>query len=264
MDLGIDGRVVMVAAASKGIGKAVALAFAEEGCRVSICSRNEDSLEAARREIEPVSGPQDIMAVVADVSDPDDLENWVKRTVENFGTVDILVTNTGGPPAAKFLDLNDNQWISGVESTLMNVVRLSRQVVPIMQAKGWGRIVHITSLVAKQPADVLTISSTLRAGLSALTRNMSNQFAGSGVLVNSVLPGYTLTDRAHHLAQTRAKTEGISVEEALASTASATPIGRYAEAREIADAVVYLCSERASFITGVSLLVDGGAVQGIG
>lgn len=261
MELGLSGRVAMVAAASKGIGKAVALGLAEEGCRVSICARSKEALEAARLDIEAFIGPTDVLAMPADVSNPEDLKRWHDRTVERFGTLDILVTNTGGPPAAKFMALTDEQWISGVESTLMNVVRLCRMAVPVMEEKGWGRIIHITSLVAKAPSDDLTISTTLRTGISALTRLQSNQFAPSGILVNAVLPGNTLTDRQTHLAEIRAKAQSITPEEAMARAEKTIPLGRMAEAREIADAVVYLASERASYITGVSLLVDGGVAQ---
>jgi 3-oxoacyl-[acyl-carrier protein] reductase len=261
MELGLSGRVAMVAAASKGIGKAVALGLAEEGCRVSICARNAETLEEARRDLEAYIGPTDVFTLTANVSSPEDLKRWFDRTVERFGTVDILVTNTGGPPAAKFMALTDEQWISGVESTLMNIVRLCRMAIPVMEEKGWGRIIHITSLVAKAPADDLTISTTLRTGISALTRLQSNQHARNGILVNSVLPGNTLTDRQTHLANVRAKAQSITPEEAMAQAEATIPLGRMAEAREIADAVVYLASERASYITGVSLLVDGGVSQ---
>jgi 3-oxoacyl-[acyl-carrier protein] reductase len=261
MELGLSGRVAMVAAASKGIGKAVALGLAEEGCRVSICARNPDSLEAARLDLESYIGPNDVFALPADVSNPEDLKRWFDRTLERFGTLDVLVTNTGGPPAAKFMALTDEQWTAGVESTLMNIVRLCRMAIPVMEEKGWGRIIHITSLVAKHPSDDLTISTTLRTGISALTRTLSNQVAGSGILVNAVLPGNTLTDRQTHLANVRAKAQSITPEEAMAQVEAAIPLGRMAEAREIADAVVYLASERASYITGVSLLVDGGVAQ---
>ena len=261
MDLGISGRVAMVAAASKGIGRAIALGLAEEGCRVSICARSEENLESARHDLEALIGPHEVLTLAADVSRAEDLENWYKRTVERFGTVDILVTNTGGPPAAKFLQLTDEQWESGFQSTLMNIVRLCRLAIPDMQEKGWGRIIHVTSLVAKQPSDDLTISTTLRTGISALTRTMANQVAADGILVNAVLPGNTLTERQTHLANVRAKAHGITPEEAMRRTESAIPLARMAEPREIADAVVYLASERASYITGVSLLVDGGVCQ---
>lgn len=261
MELSISGRVAMVAAASKGIGKAIAQGLAEEGCRLSICARSPEALESARRDLEAYVGPHDVLAIEADVTNADQLKDWYNHTLDKYGTIDILVTNTGGPPAAQFMQLTDAQWESGFESTLMNIVRMSRLVIPTMQEKGWGRIIHVTSLVAKQPIDDLTISSTLRTGISALTRTMANQLAESNILVNAVLPGNTLTDRAYHLADLRAKAQNITPEQALEQAAQKTPLGRLAEPREIADAVVYLASERASYITGVSLLVDGGVCQ---
>lgn len=259
MDLGIAGRVAMVAAASKGLGRASALALAEAGCRVSICARGRDALESALSELQGAGA--EAIAVACDVARAEDCSAWFAETEERLGPVDILVTNTGGPPAARFLELTDEQWEGGVQSTLMNVVRLSRLVAPGMQRRKWGRIVHITSLVARQPTDDLTISGTLRAGISALTRLMANQFGPDGVLVNAVLPGNTLTDRAIHLARVRAQTEGLSPEEVLEQTARRAPLGRMAQPREIGDVVAFLASERASYITGVSLLVDGGVCR---
>ncbi len=175
--------------------------------------------------------------------------------------VDILVTNTGGPPAARFLSLSEEDWKSGIDSTLFNILRLSRLVLPPMRERRWGRIVHITSFVAKQPIDLLTISSTLRAGISALTKTMANEFARDQVLVNAVLPGHVMTDPQVHLNEIRSKEEGIRIDEYAARVQRSIPIGRYAEAREIGDAVAFLCSERASYITGVTLQVDGGLIQ---
>ena len=192
---------------------------------------------------------------------PEDLEAWHRATLEQWGPVDILVTDTGGPPAARFLDLTEDQWREGIDSTLLNVVRLCRLVLPSMRERRWGRIVHLTSLAAKQPIDLLTVSSTLRAGLSALTKTMSNQFAGDGVLVNAVLPGHVLTDRQTHLNEIRSREEGISVEEYAARVQKSVPLGRYAQPEEIGDVVAFLCSERASYLTGVSLAVDGGVIQ---
>jgi len=177
------------------------------------------------------------------------------------GPVEILVTNTGGPPAARFDKLTEEQWRAGVESTLLNVVRLSRLVLPAMRERKWGRIVHLTSLVAKQPIDLLTISSTLRAGVSALTRTMASQFARDGVLVNAVLPGHVLTDRQVHLNEIRSGEEGVSVDDYAARVQQAIPLGRYGEPGEIGNVVAFLCSERASYVTGVSLQVDGGVIQ---
>jgi 3-oxoacyl-[acyl-carrier protein] reductase len=258
MDLGIKDRVAMIAAASKGIGKACAVALAQEGCKVSICARNASELEKTRSEIES-HGPS--VAVVADVSSAGDLEDWYRRTIDRFGQVDILVTNTGGPPVKRFMDLSDESWLSGVESTLMNVVRLSRLVIPGMQERRWGRIIHLTSLVAKQPIDELTISSTLRAGLSGLTKTMANQVGSHNITVNAILTGHILTDRQYALADVRARERGITHEEYFAGQAAEVPMRRIGEPRELGDVVAFLASERASYVTGVSLQVDGGLIR---
>ena len=258
MDFGVQGRVAMVAASSKGIGLAVAEELAAEGCRVSLCSRGEDGLKSA---LERVTGS---VGSVCNVSSAEDLEKWHAETVEKLGPVDILVSNTGGPPAGKWTDLRDDQWQSGFDSTLMNIVRMMRLVTPSMVERGWGRVVHITSLVAKQPHEILPISSTLRAGIDALVRLQSDELAKHGVTVNSVLPGHTHTDRQVHLAEIRAEQEGITIEEALKRAGEETPIGRLAKPEEIAAAVAFLCSERASYVTGVNLLVDGGVVRAPG
>ena len=259
MNLGLKNRVAMIAASSKGIGKACALALAAEGCKVSICARNLVELDKARAEIDMVGN---VLAVPADVAMPSDIAHWYIRTVERFGQVDILVTNTGGPPVARFMDLTDEQWQTGIESTLMNVVRLSRLVLPGMAERKWGRIIHLTSVVAKQPQDELTISSTLRSGLSALTKTMSNQFGKDNVTVNAVLMGFTLTDRLKHLAEVRTKEQGITMEQYYEKSAEAIPLRRFAEPQEIGETVAFLASERASYITGASLQVDGGAIRG--
>ena len=258
MELGISGRVAMVAAASKGLGKACAAALAGEGCHVSICARDEGQLERARAEVAQAGVGGNVLAVAADVSRAADLENWFRLTVESFGRVDILVTNTGGPPAAQFMQLRDEQWQGAVESTLMNVVRLCRLVIPGMQERKWGRIVHLTSFVAKQPLDDLTISSTLRAGLSALTKTMANQVGPDGITVNALLTGHALTDRQYHLADLRAQAQGITHEEYFARAAQEILLRRLADPREMADVVAFLASERASYVSGVSIPVDGG------
>lgn len=200
-------------------------------------------------------------ATLCDIAKRADLEAWHRETADQWGPVDILVTNTGGPPAARFLDLSEEQWASGIESTLLNVVRLCGLVLPAMRQRHWGRIVHLTSLAAKQPIDLLTISSTLRAGLSALTKTMANQFARDGILVNAVLPGHVDTDRQTHVNQLRSQQEGISLGEYTERVVAAIPMGRFGQPREIGDVVAFLCGERAGYLTGVSLPVDGGVIS---
>ena len=257
MDLGMQGRVAMVAAASKGLGKAAAASLLKEGCKVSICGRDEATLAAAKAEL-----GGSMLTVACDLSNPQAIEAWYLETLKAFGQVDILVTNTGGPPAATFLDLTEAQWDSGVQSTLMNVVRMCRLVLPGMRERRWGRIVHITSLVAKQPTPLLTISSALRAGLSAMTRTMATEFGGDNVLVNALLPGNILTDRQTHLAEVRSHKEGTTVEAYYQKVSAAIPVGRLGSPEEVGDVIAFLCSERASYITGASLQVDGGIIQG--
>lgn len=258
MDLGLQGKVAMVAAASKGIGLATAKALAAEGCLVSICARSEETLEAAAAEI-----GEETRSYVVDVSSAEDLEWWFDQTKADLGAPSILVTNTGGPPAGSLADMTDEKWEAGFQSTLMNVVRLVRLVQPDMVAGGWGRIVHITSLAAKDPNPLLPISSTLRTGLLSLTRLQARELAAQGITVNSVLPGHTLTDRQRHLAEIRAEKEGITSEAALLRQGNDVPIGRLAEAAEIAAVVAFLCGEPASYVTGQSLLVDGGISAGL-
>jgi 3-oxoacyl-[acyl-carrier protein] reductase len=261
MDLGLSGKSAMVAAASKGIGKAIALSLAREGAKVSISARTPDTLEAARRELLQLAPAERVMAMPCDVTRAADIEQWFQKTVATFGGVDILVTNTGGPAAGRFLELSEEQWRESIDSTLFNVLRLSRLAAQEMKKRRWGRIIHLTSYVAKQPMDVLTISSTLRAGLSALTKTMSNQLAADNILVNAVLPGNVLTDRQTHLAEIRAREEGIDVATYLERSAKSIPLRRAARPEEMGDVVAFLASERASYITGTTLQVDGGVIQ---
>ncbi|MCW5946921.1 MAG: SDR family oxidoreductase [Fimbriimonadales bacterium] len=252
MDLGISGRVAMVAAASKGIGFAAAKRLVDEGVRVSICSRTEHSLKDAIEALGPAA-----VGSVCDVTNESDIERWFRQSNESLGQVDILVTNTGGPPAGKLDALTDAQWRQGFESTVLNIVRLVRIVTPSMIDSRWGRVVHVTSLVAFEPNPNLPISTTLRSGIRGLTRLQSDELAPHGITVNSVLPGHTKTDRQAHLAKLHNGTE----EDYYRSVASSVPLRRMAEANEVGDAIAFLCSERASYISGVSLLVDGGMTR---
>jgi 3-oxoacyl-[acyl-carrier protein] reductase len=227
---------------------------------VSICGRGAEALAATRAELEALGVPA--FAAAVDVSKAEDLQRWHEETVAALGSVAILITNTGGPKAATFDHLSDTDWAAGVDTTLMNVVRMTRLVLPGMRSRQWGRIVHITSLVAKQPYPLLTISSTLRAGLSGLTRTLALETAKEGITVNALLPGHVMTDRQVHLAEVKSQAEGITVEQHFARQAAAIPVGRIGNPEEVGAVIAFLCGAPASYLTGQSLLVDGGLVQG--
>jgi 3-oxoacyl-[acyl-carrier protein] reductase len=256
MDLGIRGRVAMVAAGSKGLGKAIAEALVAEGARVSICARSAGPLAETAAALRAAGG--DVLALPIDVTSADDLARWHAATVDKLGAPSLVVTNTGGPPAGLFEELTEDAWRTGIDATLMNVVRMCRLVLPAMRAAKYGRIVHLTSFVAKQPMALLTISSTLRAGLSALTKTMATQVAADGITVNAILPGNFLTDRQVHLNELRAKQSGTTRAAWEERVVAGIPAGRFGRPEEFGDAVAFLLSERAAYITGTSLQIDGG------
>lgn len=259
MDLGLAGKVAMVAAATRGIGLAAARSLAAEGARVSVCG-----LDAARIKEAAAALGAPHMAVRCDVSVKSDIEAWFETTRRSLGEPAILVTNTGGPPAGLAGELSEEQWQKGFENTVMNVVRMVALAAPKMKAAGWGRVVHITSLVAKDPDPALAISSTLRTGLSAMSRLQARELGPYGVTVNCVLPGSTATDRQTHLLAIRAQKSGLHIDEERRRAAEAVPAGRLAEPREIGDVVAFLCSERAGYINGAQVVVDGGLTRGMG
>jgi 3-oxoacyl-[acyl-carrier protein] reductase len=256
MDLGLKGSVVMVAAGSKGIGRAAVELFRAEGAQVSFCARGHESVKA-------VAEATGATGYVADVTSADSLAEWHAATVRDLGAPSVVVTNTGGPPAGRLADMTEDQWRAGIDSTVFNVLRLAALTVPAMREAKFGRLIHVTSLVAREPSSMLPISSTLRAGLIALTKLQADEFAADGVTVNSVLPGHTLTDRQVHLAEMVSAQRQISVEDALKLQADHSPMGRLAQPHEIAAAIVFLASRSAGFITGQSLVVDGGANRGL-
>jgi 3-oxoacyl-[acyl-carrier protein] reductase len=256
MDLGLKGSVVMVAAGSKGIGRAAVELFRAEGAQVSFCARGHESVKA-------VAEATGANGYVADVTSADSLAEWHAATVQDLGAPSVVVTNTGGPPAGRLADMTEDQWRAGIDSTVFNVLRLAALTVPAMREAKFGRLIHVTSLVAREPSSMLPISSTLRAGLMALTKLQADEFAADGVTVNSVLPGHTLTDRQVHLAEMVSAQRQISVEDALKLQADHSPMERLAQPHEIAAAIVFLASRSAGFITGQSLVVDGGANRGL-
>jgi 3-oxoacyl-[acyl-carrier protein] reductase len=260
MDLGLQGRTAMVAAGSKGLGRAIAAALVREGVRVSICARSAGPLADTEQALRAAGG--EVLAMPVDVTRAEDLARWHAATVERLGAPALVVTNTGGPPPGMFEELTEDAWRTGIDTTLMNVVRLSRLVLPAMRAAKYGRIVHLTSFVAKQPMPLLTISSTLRAGLSALTRTMASQVARDGITVNAVLPGYFATDRQVEVNELRARQFGITRAEWEVRLLADIPAQRFGRPEELADAVAFLLSERAAYINGMSMQIDGGLLGG--
>jgi 3-oxoacyl-[acyl-carrier protein] reductase len=261
MDLGLDGKVALVTAASRGLGAAAAMAFAQEGARVAICARHRAQLLATSHQIAERSGAE-VLAVTADVSKPEDIERLVNATVDRFGRLDVLATNAGGPPSGNFLDLNEEQWEQAAELTLMSVVRLCYAVVPVMRKEGAGSILAITSLSVKQPLDNLILSNSLRLGVVGLVKSLSNELGPEGIRVNAICPGWTRTERVDELLAARAEKSGLKPEEEAAKITADTPLGRMAQPEEFARAAVFLASPAASYITGISMLVDGGQYKG--
>jgi 3-oxoacyl-[acyl-carrier protein] reductase len=262
MDFGLTGRVALVAAASKGIGFAAARELAREGARVFLCSRDEERARAAARTIAEETGAE-CMGLRADVTSEEDARAFVAAARERAGRVDILVTNAGGPPSATFESADLEMYRRAFELNALSAVRLAQLVVPTMRAAGWGRIVNVTSISVKQPIEGLLLSNTVRAGLTGWAKTLSAEVAAAGVTVNNVAPGYTLTERQDELAAARAGASGKSKEELIGLWAEQVPMRRLAAAEEIAAAIAFLASERASYITGVTLQVDGGWVRGL-
>jgi 3-oxoacyl-[acyl-carrier protein] reductase len=262
MDLGLTGKVAIVAAASSGLGKATAMELAAEGARVAINARNEEQLQNTADEIQSATGAE-VLAIAGDVTNEDDVGRLVSETRSKFGSVDILVPNAGGPPAGFFDDFNAQHYREAVELNLISTINLCREAVSHMRERGWGRIVAITSIAAKQPVENLILSNTARAGVLGFMKSLSQQIAADGITVNTVCPGYHLTERLKSLSSSIAKNEGVSVEDVYARWAASTPMKRIGDPREFAAVVAFLCSERASYLTGTVIQVDGGAYRAL-
>ncbi len=260
MDLGLKGKVALVAGASKGLGKAVALGLAREGALIAILSREAARIEAAAREIRDATGAQ-VLALVADVSRAADIQRAVDETAKKLGTIHIVVTNAGGPPPGVFVNLTDEQWLSAVDATLMSAVRLSRAAIPFMQKQKWGRIIHLGSLTIKQPYADLMLSNSIRAAVVGLAKTQANELAKDGILVNTVSPGIIETDRVVQLMESRAKRNGTTARDEYALAEKNVPLGRVGQPEEFANVVVFLASERAAFVTGTHIIVDGGETR---
>ena len=262
MDLGLKGKVALVAAASKGLGRACAEELASEGARVIICARGAAALESTRAHIAE-EARADVHAVTADLSTMDGIDAVVTAAERRFGRVDILVNNAGGPPSGPFEQHAWEEWEKAINLNLRSTVELTRRLLPAMRERRWGRIINVTSIAVKQPVDGLILSNSVRAAVTGWARTLANEVARDGITVNNVLPGYTRTDRVQQLNASRASSEGVPVEEIQRRTEAQIPMRRLGEPREFAAMVAFLASERASYVTAQSIVVDGGWVRGL-
>ncbi len=262
MDLGIKNKVALVAGGSMGLGRAVALEMAREGAKVAICALDDPSLPATEKFLREETRAE-VLAVAADVSDPLQATQFVRKALAHFGTVDILVNNAGGPPSVGFLEIDDVMWTNGFRLNLLSTIVMTREVVPVMKEKRWGRIINMTSISVKQPIDGLILSNTIRSGVIGLAKTLSNELAPFNVTVNSVCPGYTLTDRVRNLAKTVAEKEKVAPEAVIKRWEATIPMGRLGTPEEFAALVTFLASEQAGYITGAAIQIDGGWYKGI-
>jgi 3-oxoacyl-[acyl-carrier protein] reductase len=262
LDLGLEGKVALVTAASKGLGRAIATELAREGASVVISSRDEETLSKAANEIREETGAE-VDFRVADLTSAGDIEALVFHASGRFGGVDVLVNNTGGPPAGAFEDLDDEAWQGAFEQVLMSLIRCVRGVLPLMRERGGGRIVNVASSSVKQPIEALTLSNTFRTGIAGLAKNLSIELAPDGILVNTLGPGRINTARAQGMDASQAESRGVPVEEVRAEFEARIPLGRYGTPEEFARVAAFLASPANSYVTGQAILVDGGMIRAL-
>ena len=262
MDLGIKGRVALVAASSRGLGKAVALELSREGANVAICGRNRERLDGAKAEIKAETGGE-VVAFQADVTEEHQRKDLVRSVTELLGPIGILVNNAGGPPAGLMTAFDTSDYERALHLNLLSTIGLTYLVIPGMKEEGWGRIVNITSVSAKQPINTLILSNTSRAGVLGFSKSISEQLAPFGITVNSVCPGYTRTERVEELALAFEDSGKGSVTDFYRNVEATIPLGRLAEPAEFGKVVAFFASEAASYVTGVALQIDGGYVKGL-
>jgi 3-oxoacyl-[acyl-carrier protein] reductase len=265
MDLGLRGKVALVAASSKGLGRACAMGFAREGADVTVSARNVETLEATAQQIRGETDAR-VLAVPADMSKPEDIERLVAETVAHFGGLDIVVANAGGPPAGYFSTLDEQAYIDAINTNLLGTIRLIRAAVPHLEARGGGSIITITSAGVKQPIDNLILSNTARPGVVGFVRSLATELGPKNIRVNNVGPGATNTDRVRHTslaAMEQARAEGRDPEEVVRAMGANIPLRRIGEPEEFGNVVVFLASPAASYVTGVTVVVDGGRTQTI-
>jgi 3-oxoacyl-[acyl-carrier protein] reductase len=262
VDLGLRDKVALVSASSKGLGRAIAEEFAAEGASVVMCARGEETLRQTADAIRKRTGVT-VVEVAADVSEQSGIDRVAKTALDKFGRVDVLITNSGGPPSGPFESFTPEAWESGYRLLLNSAVGLTRAVLPGMKDRRWGRILNVTSIAVKQPIDGLMLSNSLRAAVTGFARTLANEVARFNITVNNILPGYTRTDRVEQLARASSEKSGTSIDEALAKWEREIPMGRLGEPREFAALAAFLASERASYITGASIAVDGGWIRSL-
>ena len=260
MDLGLEGKSIMVAAASRGLGYGIARQVAKEDARVSIAAPTEPRVHESARCLREETGAE-VISCVFDARDEESISEWRNTTIVQFGGIDGLVVNAGGPPAGLFDDFDDSAWQAAFELTLLSSVRMIRSVLPSMRERGGGSILTVTSSSVKEPIDMLLLSNVMRSGVTSLAKSLSQQLAGEGIRVNNLVPGAINTDRLRGLMLTQSERTGVSFEEISKARAATVPMGRFGEADEFGQAGAFLLSDAATYITGETLVVDGGAMR---
>ena len=262
MDLELKDKVAIVGGASKGLGRACAEVLAHEGVKVAMCSRTQAALEAAAQEIRDTTGTE-VLVLAGDLDRPDTIRDLVATTAGRFGRLDIMVNNSGGPPLARASNATEEQWATAVQRSLLFFARMSREAVPHLKRQGGGRIINILASTVYQPIPNLALSGATRMGVVAFAKSLADEVGRDGILVNNVCPGSILTERMLSNVTARAKDLGISVEDALAQRAAETAVGRIGDPKELAYLVAFLASGKSSYITGTTILVDGGLVRSV-
>ena len=262
MDLGLQGRVAIVGGASRGLGRACAMGLAEEGARVAISSRSAEPLEATAQEIRSATGVE-VLAVPGDLSSLADIQDLIQRTVDHFGRLDIVISNSGGPPEGRAADTSEDNWERAIQMALQFFIRMSREAVPHLKQRSWGRIINILASTVYQPIDNLATSGVTRLGAVAFAKSLADEVGRDNILVNNVAPGFLLTDRMMDLFKTRARETGADLDTVMQARASTIPLGRFGQPEELANLVTFLASEKNSYVTGTTILVDGGVVRSV-
>ncbi len=262
MNLNLNNKNAIVCASSQGLGKAAALDLAEEGVNLAICSRDQDKINKVKEEIhQKINSEIKVIALQVDLDSPDEIQAFYKQVENDLGSVDILVNNNGGPPPSTFEQLSDDDWQKAFNSTMMSCLRLSKLVIPNMKKNAWGRIINISSVSVKTPVNGLFLSNSLRMGVLGWAKALSDELAPHGVTVNTVCPGYTRTERVEAILETQSNSSGLKKEEIEKSIAENIPMKRVGEAEDLAGLIAFLASEKADYMTGLAIQVDGGSAR---